>query len=99
MEAAPATQQLELVSAIGFEGKHLTRNDVHSLPCLYLSSPSFLTGSIPGGLIAHPDGCHIVYPLGCTVIIQVKGSDVCMCVCVCDGVPSSGAGEQETAFS
>ncbi|KAI8512301.1 Cilia- and flagella-associated protein 52 [Branchiostoma belcheri] len=27
-------------------------------------------GDVPGGLIVHPDRQHMVYPLGCTVIIQ-----------------------------
>ena len=27
-------------------------------------------GSVPGGLVAHPDGKHIVYPLGCTLIVK-----------------------------
>ncbi len=27
-------------------------------------------GSIPGGLVAHPDGEHIVYTLGCTLIVK-----------------------------
>ena len=31
---------------------------------------SWPTGSIPSGLVAHPDGQHIVYALGCTVIVK-----------------------------
>ncbi|KAG8543644.1 hypothetical protein GDO81_024135, partial [Engystomops pustulosus] len=27
-------------------------------------------GHVPSGLISHPDREHLVYPLGCTVIIQ-----------------------------
>ena len=27
-------------------------------------------GSIPGGLVAHPEGKHVIYPLGCTLIIK-----------------------------
>ena len=27
-------------------------------------------GSIPGSVVAHPDGQHIIYPLGCTVIVK-----------------------------
>ena len=27
-------------------------------------------GSVPGGLVAHPDGKHIIYPLGCTLIVK-----------------------------
>lgn len=30
----------------------------------------FVAGSIPGGLVSHPDGHHIIYPLGCTVIVE-----------------------------
>lgn len=33
--------------------------------CLFLFS-----GKVPGGLIVHPDRQHIIFPLGCTVIIQ-----------------------------
>ena len=29
-----------------------------------------MTGRIPSGLVAHPDGQHIVYALGCTVIVK-----------------------------
>ena len=28
------------------------------------------TGGVRGGLLAHPDGQHIVYPLGCTIVVQ-----------------------------
>lgn len=31
-------------------------------------------GSIPGGLVAHPDGQHIAYALGCTVIVKEVAS-------------------------
>ncbi len=31
---------------------------------------SLSTGSIPGGLISHPDGEHIIYSLGCKLIIK-----------------------------
>lgn len=27
-------------------------------------------GSVPAGLIVHPDNCHLLYPLGCNVIIE-----------------------------
>lgn len=27
-------------------------------------------GKVPNGLLVHPDGHHIIYPLGCTVIVQ-----------------------------
>ncbi len=35
------------------------------LDCILLNS-----GGVPGGLVAHPDGKHIVYPLGCTLIVK-----------------------------
>lgn len=28
------------------------------------------SGSVPNGLVAHPDGKHIVYPLGCKLIVK-----------------------------
>ena len=34
----------------------------------------FFIGLVPNGLIVHPEGEHIVYPLGCTVIIQELAS-------------------------
>ncbi|KAK2514884.1 hypothetical protein Q9966_015566 [Columba livia] len=33
-------------------------------------SPVSLAGHVPCGLICHPDREHILYPLGCTVVIQ-----------------------------
>jgi WD40 repeat protein len=27
-------------------------------------------GSVPNGLVAHPDGVHIIFPLGSTVVIK-----------------------------
>ena len=27
-------------------------------------------GGVRGGLLAHPDGQHVVYPLGCTIVVQ-----------------------------
>lgn len=33
-------------------------------------SPVSLAGHVPCGLICHPDREHILYPLGCTVLIQ-----------------------------
>lgn len=35
-----------------------------------MSYDDFKLGLVPSGLIIHPDGEHIVYPLGCTVIVQ-----------------------------
>uniref|UniRef100_UPI00358ECF07 cilia- and flagella-associated protein 52 n=1 Tax=Myxine glutinosa TaxID=7769 RepID=UPI00358ECF07 len=31
-------------------------------------------GNVPSGLIAHPGGEHIVFPLGCSIVIQELGS-------------------------
>jgi len=28
------------------------------------------TGAIVSGLLAHPDGKHLIYPIGCTVAIE-----------------------------
>ena len=30
----------------------------------------FLTGHVPRGLRVHPDRDHLIYPLGCTVILK-----------------------------
>jgi cilia- and flagella-associated protein 52 len=30
----------------------------------------FLPGLVPDGLKVHPDGKHIIYPVGCTVVIE-----------------------------
>ncbi|NXI59024.1 CFA52 protein, partial [Chloroceryle aenea] len=35
-----------------------------------LPSPLSLAGHVPCGLICHPDKQHVLYPLGCTVVIQ-----------------------------
>lgn len=34
-----------------------------------------LLGRVPNGLLVHPDGEHIIYPLGSTVIIQDLASN------------------------
>uniref|UniRef100_A0A8C4WUP8 Cilia- and flagella-associated protein 52 n=1 Tax=Eptatretus burgeri TaxID=7764 RepID=A0A8C4WUP8_EPTBU len=34
----------------------------------------FIDGKVPSGLIAHPGGEHIVFPLGCIIVIQELGS-------------------------
>ncbi|XP_028675401.1 cilia- and flagella-associated protein 52 [Erpetoichthys calabaricus] len=39
-------------------------------PRLELQSIIGFNGNVPGGLIAHPDQKHVIYPLGSTVIIQ-----------------------------
>ena len=31
---------------------------------------SSIPGSVPHGLLVHPDGEHLIYPLGCTVVIE-----------------------------
>nr|XP_033817632.1 cilia- and flagella-associated protein 52 [Geotrypetes seraphini]XP_033817633.1 cilia- and flagella-associated protein 52 [Geotrypetes seraphini]XP_033817634.1 cilia- and flagella-associated protein 52 [Geotrypetes seraphini]XP_033817635.1 cilia- and flagella-associated protein 52 [Geotrypetes seraphini] len=40
------------------------------VPRLELESIIGYNGYIPSGLICHPDRDHLIYPLGCTVIIQ-----------------------------
>lgn len=52
------------VSSYHKQNRAITRNAIPRGSC----AP--LTGSIPGGLVAHPDGRHIVYPLGCTLIVH-----------------------------
>lgn len=37
---------------------------------LELVSTIGFAGGVRGGLLAHPDGRHIVYPLGCTIVVQ-----------------------------
>lgn len=42
-------------------------NESHGV-CLIKND--IVAGSVPGGLVSHPHGHHIVYPLGCTVIVE-----------------------------
>lgn len=63
MGEAVEVQSLELVSVIGFGGLHF-----FSVKNAYGLHSSL--GKIPGGLVSHPDGQHIIYPLGCTVIVE-----------------------------
>lgn len=39
------------------------------MKCLKCSNVC-VTGTVSGGLIVHPDREHIIYPLGCNVIIE-----------------------------
>ncbi|MGH0164119.1 UNVERIFIED_CONTAM: hypothetical protein FKN15_046365 [Acipenser sinensis] len=41
-----------------------------TIPQLELESVIGFNGRVPTGLNVHPDGEHLVYPLGCTIIIQ-----------------------------
>jgi len=40
---------------------------------LTLCSTIGFSGKVPGGLIAHPDGIHIIYPLGSILVVMEKG--------------------------
>lgn len=40
---------------------------------LKLCSTIGFSGQVPGGLIAHPDNKHIIYPLGSIVVVMEKG--------------------------
>lgn len=62
--AEPGVQGLELVSVIGFGGSLFYFKGKRWL------SEHLFAGKTPGGLISHPDGHHIIYPLGCTVIVE-----------------------------
>ncbi len=58
-------EKLQIVNTIGFNGNHFVidyRNIYFTL--------DFILGKVPNGLLVHPDGGHIVYPLGCTIIAQ-----------------------------
>ena len=49
----------------------LCSEDAGASGAVHNSSNLFIpSGSIPGGLVAHPDGKHIIYALGCTVIVK-----------------------------
>ena len=61
---------LQLLSTIGFEGDQTLNFVFISLRCLSVYFLFFVSGSVPGGLVAHPDGKHIIYPLGCTLIVK-----------------------------
>ncbi|XP_063681556.1 cilia- and flagella-associated protein 52-like [Bolinopsis microptera] len=41
-----------------------------SIQELELISTIGFNGSVPHGLLVHPDGEHLIYPLGCTVVIE-----------------------------
>ena len=65
-EVAPEERSLELVSVIGFGGVHIIR----MLCQISIRLCYTFAGSIPGGFVSHPEGEHIIYPLGCTVIVE-----------------------------
>ncbi|XP_030062176.1 cilia- and flagella-associated protein 52 [Microcaecilia unicolor] len=48
----------------------MAEETAEDVPLLELESIIGYNGDIPCGLICHPDRDHLVYPLGCTVIIQ-----------------------------
>ncbi|KAK2514725.1 hypothetical protein Q9233_014881 [Columba guinea] len=48
----------------------LSEDSEKSIPLPADLSPVSLAGHVPCGLICHPDREHILYPLGCTVVIQ-----------------------------
>ena len=58
------TNALELVSTIGFAGMQILIIIAHSVKSLRCA------GGVRGGLLAHPDGQHVVFPLGCTIVVQ-----------------------------
>ncbi len=64
-ERLDTLQRLELESTIGFEGYYLLQNLLFSL-ILYLNN----LGKVPHGLKLHPDRIHMIYPLGCNLVIE-----------------------------
>ncbi|RXM37328.1 Cilia- and flagella-associated protein 52 [Acipenser ruthenus] len=48
----------------------MARETHEAVPPLELESVIGFNGRVPTGLNVHPDGEHLVYPLGCTIIIQ-----------------------------
>ncbi|KAK1163716.1 cilia- and flagella-associated protein 52-like [Acipenser oxyrinchus oxyrinchus] len=48
----------------------MARETHETVPQLELESVIGFNGRVPTGLNVHPDGEHLVYPLGCTIIIQ-----------------------------
>ncbi|OHT02018.1 hypothetical protein TRFO_30977 [Tritrichomonas foetus] len=43
------------------------------MPGLQLCSTIGFSGRVQGGLVAHPDGRHIIYPLGSILVVMIKG--------------------------
>jgi hypothetical protein len=61
-------QQLEIESAIGFEG--LSRLQVRKPKCFNNKIITLQTGKILNGIKIHPDRMHMVYAIGCNLIIE-----------------------------
>ena len=62
-EGVEISSRLELESTIGFEGLVRERDWRSSSDHLFL-------GKVPRGLKLHPDRLHMIYPLGCSLIIE-----------------------------
>lgn len=62
-ERLDSLQRLELESTIGFEGEI---NDLE----FRKNFNDFLSGKVPHGLKLHPDRIHMIYPLGCNLVIE-----------------------------
>ena len=46
---------------------------MHRVPCAVMQRcvmHTFSTGGVTSGLIFHPDGQHLIYPLGSTIVIR-----------------------------
>jgi len=56
-----AVDKLELQSTIGFAGNSST-----SYVLTYCGS----TGDVTNGVLVHQDGTSLVYPLGCTLVVE-----------------------------
>ena len=58
--------KLELQAVIGFDGKLLSK----PLPRHTLTHTFHPSGSVRNGLIYHPNGRFLIYPLGTTVVVK-----------------------------
>jgi cilia- and flagella-associated protein 52 len=65
--------ELNLDAVIGFNGEWLLdeRGTRCAAPTTWFFHPTTVgAGRIPSGMIHHPDGEHVIFPLGCTVVIK-----------------------------
>ena len=66
-ERLDGLQRLELESTIGYEGTEIPGRFACESSS---SSPLCHSGRVPHGLKLHPDRVHMIYPLGCNLVIE-----------------------------
>jgi hypothetical protein len=68
-----ATENLKSSETVKNEFGHLAINSIIGFSGNFFNVYQldfFSPGSVPHGLVKHPDNKHILYPLGCTVVMQ-----------------------------